>query len=353
MDALDEQQMIDEQKGHVIDQYFYSFKVAGREIIGCSWAGIKFIASKMASLGHPIAVTDLVIEEGQDSYKAKAKAKDLATGEERWGVAEQAKVDEKGRRNMFAYPIAASKAQRNALRAFISEVVIQEGYREWRKRQATVSAEPAKNTAAEPEGKQERGEGVESTGITVTPQIPTGQANDVKLGQATTPGQTKESVRTTPPNLPQLKPLPPQGVWSSSPTLSNLLKESDRSIQKDNEIFAVMTIREYDDGHDEFLVTPKNGYLVNTGPMGFLRNRILEPQKARAVQRNSPNPFLYEIRESNNGLLKEIWISCKRYEGKDLEVNLITPLIWTFNHVLHPDLDRGRDKSPSHWDLKG
>ena len=149
MDALDEQQMIDEQKGHVIDQYFYSFVVGGREIIGSSWAGIKFIASKMASLGHPIAVSELVIEEGQDSYKARAKAKDLTTGEERWGVAEQPKVDEKGRRNMFAYPIAASKAQRNAIRSFVSEVVIQEGYREWKKkRQATESTEPTKDTAS-------------------------------------------------------------------------------------------------------------------------------------------------------------------------------------------------------------
>ena len=60
-----------------------------------------------------------------------------------------------------------------------------------------------------------------------------------------------------------------------------------------------MIIREFDDGHDEFLVTPNYGYLANTAPMqGFLRSKILEKQKARAVQRNSPIPFQYEIRKT-------------------------------------------------------
>ncbi len=165
MEALDEQQIIDEQKGHVILQYFYSFLVGGREIIGISWAGIKFIASKMAKQGHPIAVQDLLIEDTQDSYKARAKAKDLATGEERWGVAEQPKVDERGRRNMFAYPIAASKAQRNAIRCFISEVVIQEGYREWKKG-PIQRAEPTKDVIS----KEQQAPGTSSTTESPVPE---------------------------------------------------------------------------------------------------------------------------------------------------------------------------------------
>jgi hypothetical protein len=468
MDALDEQQMIDEQKGHVIDQYFYSFVVGGREIIGCSWAGIKFIVSKMASLGHPIAVSELVIEEGQESYKARAKAKDLATGEERWGVAEQPKVDEKGRRNMFAYPIAASKAQRNALRSFISEVVIQEGYREWKKKRTGIT-EPTKDITGEeepapriPEHPEEITEKKppEPVGTTSQAEIPIPQTPSPS--QPTEVGKPEESYRVPLANdfLPENKkpagllqlpldhdlrqwgmlnqlqdeisivpkePLPydpekgpihwflegtptktgivrpicekwnsdsnhskqlhykpvheggflkaiiitgdtldfqhvkellnaawafhmilepkeaeaqqrPQRAWSPLPTLANLLKESERSIQKDKETFAIMTIREYDDGHDEFLVTPNYGYLANTGPMQrFLRNTILEPQKARAVQRNSTIPFRYEIRDNNNGLLREIWISCKRRESKEIELNLISPLIHTFNKILHPD----------------
>ena len=171
---------------------------------------------------------------------------------------------------------------------------------------------------------------------TTTPIATREQTQGAKLNDSAARAGTTRTA-----NIPQQQGL---RVWSTSPTVANLLTESERSIQKDKETFAIMIIREFDDGHDEFLITPSYGYLVNTGPMGFLRNKILEPQKARAVQRNSPNPFLYEIRESSNGLLKEIWISCKRYEGKDLEVNLITPLIWTFDHILHPEsrmLDKG------------
>ena len=188
----------------------------------------------------------------------------------------------------------------------------------------------------------QKGQSKEST-RTTTPTVPAGepaqtQADELKLLDSA--GTTRTA------NIPQQKRLlesrmrGPLRVWSSLPTLANLLKESERSIQKDKEIFATMTIREFDDGHDEFLVTPNYGYLVGTGPMqGFLRNTILEPQKVRAIQRNSTIPFQYEIRESNNGLLKEIWISCKKFESKDMELNLINPLTWTFQHILHPDFE--------------
>jgi hypothetical protein len=91
-----------------------------------------------------------------------------------------------------------------------------------------------------------------------------------------------------------------------------------------------MIIREFDDGHQEFLIEPKSSYFTNTGP-------ILEKQRIRAVERNTIPPFQYEIRENNNGTLNQIWISCRKFENKDMELNLINPLIWTFDTLLHPD----------------
>jgi hypothetical protein len=135
MEALDEEQIIAEQNGKIIEEYFYSFSGNREEVVGISWTGTKFIASEMAKHGHPITVSETIVEDGGDTYRARAKSKDLATGEERWGFAEQPKADDKRRRNMFAYTIAASKAQRNAIRHFIPEVVIQQGYKEWRKKQ--------------------------------------------------------------------------------------------------------------------------------------------------------------------------------------------------------------------------
>ena len=134
--------------------------------------------------------------------------------------------------------------------------------------------------------------------IRTTPTVPTREHADL---QADVP-KLVESARTTRTgSISQQKTESlmrgSHRVWSPFQTLANMLKESERSIQKGKETFARVTMREFDDGHEEFLVTPNYDYLVNTSPMhGFLRNKILEQQKALAVQRNSPIPFQYEIR---------------------------------------------------------
>lgn len=134
-DALDEKAMIDDLKGNVIQSYFYEFKQGGRQVVGISFAGVKHIANLMAGNGHPVSITEMEIEETEKTFRAKARAKDLSTGEERFGLAEQQKSFASGEANQFAYTLAGSKAERNALRKFIQESVIEEGYREWRGKQ--------------------------------------------------------------------------------------------------------------------------------------------------------------------------------------------------------------------------
>lgn len=141
MDALDEGQIVDEIKGHVIEQYFYEFPQGNRQVVGISWAGIKYVARKMAEAGHPISIEEKHLTVTNDSYIVEAAAMDLVTKEKRWGVAECPKYmklkegDEKP--DPFALQKAFSKAQRNAIRNFIPETAIQEGYKAWKASKST------------------------------------------------------------------------------------------------------------------------------------------------------------------------------------------------------------------------
>jgi hypothetical protein len=148
MDALDEDQIVAEVKGDVIDQYFYTLPASMGSRTGISYSGIKWICRKLAEQGEPISVEESYITESTDgrSYLARFKAVDLKTREVRWGYAEQPRyksikiitkegADERLEPIPFAYVIAASKANRNALRQFVPEIVIQKAYEEWKTKQ--------------------------------------------------------------------------------------------------------------------------------------------------------------------------------------------------------------------------
>jgi hypothetical protein len=154
MDALDERQIVAELKGDIIEQYFYEFQQGGRLVVGISWSGIKYVARKMSEQGHPISVEDVKFNPTEKGYLAIATAMDLATKEKRWGASEASRMvtlrsgDEK--ENPFALQVAMSKAQRNAIRNFIPEVAIQEGYKEWKQRAATGAGSRGSFVAAPP-----------------------------------------------------------------------------------------------------------------------------------------------------------------------------------------------------------
>jgi hypothetical protein len=159
-EALDEQQIVAETKGEVISQYFNEMQGINR--IQLSYAGIKWVARIMAQKGEPISVEEHYVAESGDgrSWLARAKALNLKTREVRWGYAEQPRFTSQtfyskdGSREElkpipFAYVLAASKAQRNALRAFIPEIVVQEAYKEYKNppkgaKDVTPKADPSK-----------------------------------------------------------------------------------------------------------------------------------------------------------------------------------------------------------------
>lgn len=132
MDALDERQISDEMKGNILSEYFY--EIQGKW--GLSYAGIKAVAARFAAQGFPISVEHLEIVPSEDglTYRAIAVAKNLHSGEKRTGAAEVERYldDAHTRPKPFAYTLAGSKAQRNAIRHFLPETVIQEAYAEFK-----------------------------------------------------------------------------------------------------------------------------------------------------------------------------------------------------------------------------
>jgi hypothetical protein len=144
-EEFDEEQIVKEIRGEVIEQYFYSFEIGGRQVVGISYSGVRHIALEMMRQGFPLKV-DCTVEDCGETYRAKAIATNITTGASYPGFAEQKKKFKDGEENPFAYVMAASKAERNALRKHIAEKIIIEAYSEWknmkRKQQQSAAASP-------------------------------------------------------------------------------------------------------------------------------------------------------------------------------------------------------------------
>ena len=133
MEQRDETFIIKEVKGDLkvleraLADYFYSFELRGRRVIGISYSGIKAIIRRM---GH-IEILEIKVEEKPNSWFVLVKARDKLKDLEAYGAAIQPKQFPGGGENPFALTISVSKAQRNAWRHFIDEKVVTETYRAW------------------------------------------------------------------------------------------------------------------------------------------------------------------------------------------------------------------------------
>lgn len=123
LDLRDEEQILAEMQGRVMDEYAYRFPSGGREVVGLSWVGVKAVARKMGNIS--IAKTDITETDG--SYRVVVCAEDRVRNVQMMGAAEQAKVmTVRGEKvpDLFALQKALSKAQRNAIRNLIPEEII-------------------------------------------------------------------------------------------------------------------------------------------------------------------------------------------------------------------------------------
>lgn len=150
LDRLDEEQILAEMQGAVLDQYVYSFKSGGRQVTGLSWAGVKAVAAKMGSV--QVDLLQLTPGEGGWTCVVKATAPD---GSSRIGAAEQPyEMDTKRgpQPDPFALPKCVSKAQRNAIRALLPESLITEVVKMHQaQRQPARKPAPANGKAKTPE----------------------------------------------------------------------------------------------------------------------------------------------------------------------------------------------------------
>jgi len=135
MDKLDESQVIAEMEGKTIETFFYEFTDRGQKRIGLSLAGVKYMAGVLRNQGHPLSIehTHIEISPDGESWLGNAICEDLATHEKRAGHFEQPRKYSSGQLNPFAYTLAGSKAERNAMRHFMPESAIVKGKEAWEK----------------------------------------------------------------------------------------------------------------------------------------------------------------------------------------------------------------------------
>ena len=142
IDILDEQQIMNELQGRVIQQYFYHIVLrSGGEITGISQAGVKKLAMMMAQQGWSLSVIgkERILGEDTDGpwVGYYVTVRNLATMEDRIGFAAQHVMmyrKDGGRTpDPFADVKALNKAQRNGLRWHEPEAAIVEMYKAWDK----------------------------------------------------------------------------------------------------------------------------------------------------------------------------------------------------------------------------
>jgi hypothetical protein len=92
-----------------------------------------------------------------------------------------------------------------------------------------------------------------------------------------------------------------------------------------------MVISEYED-HQEFDIQSTNGLVVDLekGPFKFLQGCL------DGFKRKHPE-FKSEIRVNDQGVLTGIWITTSKLSDKIIDLDIVSPTVWTFNAVLHPE----------------
>lgn len=137
-DKEDEQQILAEIKGEIVQPYFYSYPKGQGEVTGLSYAGVRFIAKAMALKGELLSLDHSEVTESDWSYRGKAVVRDTVTGLIFVGMSE---VDKK---LPFAYILAYNKAERNAFRKHEPEKAILQAYSEWKDTSKIKNVTPPK-----------------------------------------------------------------------------------------------------------------------------------------------------------------------------------------------------------------
>jgi len=144
LERRDEEQILAEIQGQVIEEMVYQFPMGGRTVTGISWVGTKEVARRYGK----IDIEPMEIRETPDAWIVIVKGRDLEKGYGLLGVSTCPKLRKKRdgseEPNPFALQTAASKAQRNAIRNLIPETFIKTVIAEWLKAKKHPSRQPAR-----------------------------------------------------------------------------------------------------------------------------------------------------------------------------------------------------------------
>lgn len=160
LDRADEEQIIDELAGRQLDVFLYDFTSGGKRHTDLSYAGVREAVRTLNARGHtririanqPPLIED-VSEDGEQFHRVTVYAEDEATGGGQWGTAVEPKhmklKNGKTKWDKFALTKALNKAQRNALKTQIPEVLRQMLIAQWLKDEKRVKQVRASSTGAE------------------------------------------------------------------------------------------------------------------------------------------------------------------------------------------------------------
>lgn len=132
MDEFDEQQILAEIKGQIVEPYFYKYTKGDTEVTALSYAGVRFVAGKMADQGELLVLDHSEVTETDKFYHGKAVVRNKATGLIFVGMSEVSKTVP------FAYILAWNKAERNGFRKHEPENVILLAHEQWKNKAGKV-----------------------------------------------------------------------------------------------------------------------------------------------------------------------------------------------------------------------
>ena len=133
MEYSDEEQILDEMKGRMIEEYAYQFMQGGKLVTGIAYAGIKHLTVSRG--GYEDLDYNIRFDKERDLFVAYFKAKDISKNNIAIGMSIQAKMKrlKSGQMvlNEFAEHQAFSKARRNAYRQLMDEAPIKLFVEQW------------------------------------------------------------------------------------------------------------------------------------------------------------------------------------------------------------------------------
>lgn len=296
-ELLDENQILDEMKGELLEEFVYDMDIQGRHVTSLSYSGVKEAVRRRGKY----EILDVHLEEDKDQYRCLVKVRDLIRGLDMLG----ASTCEKNK--PFSYTLAVNKAERNAFRKLIPEKLIAAMVKEFLARRKARTVSVATTPAAAREELRDKG-------TTAAPEVPA-------------PAEPSPSTWRVPITKDQATPEQiQQGLKQHAITSGTVAQGMVNWIMLPEDICEVSAV-------------PEKPVPSWRGPIQtFLRDRFLEGERKA---HSEDLGFEYELREDENGMLHALLVRGRFTQGKVNDI--INAVDWAFRKVNETPLPGRRD----------